>query len=544
MLALPAVAGLLWPGYFSTHDAMHPVWVFEMYEAIASGQLPPRWAANVSFEYGYPLFHFVYPLPYYLGALFYAMGASLVLSVELVTILAVLASFVFMYLWMRELIKPGAALIAALVYIYTPYRALDIYVRGALGETVGFAFLALLGYGVTRTMKRADKGGVIATALGAAGLVLSHNLMAYAGFLILGLYALVLAVVFGKGLFKVFLGVVWGLLISGYFWLPALTDKHLMVDSTVFNFIDHFPFIKQLIIPSWGHGASLWGPYDGLSFQIGVINLIAVLVAGILLLIKVIEKKWDWLLFFWLAVFGGAALMMNVRSMLVWEALPLATYFQFPWRMLMVTTIASSVVAGLVVDKFSLGGWKMGVMIVAIMLTNIYYFIDLDSPREISNEDAFYEFLARDPIKGGDISEKYLNNTEEYLRLPKSVEERPAALPENKIEASEGLKIERAQKINAVSWKIGTSGSGLLTAHIYNLPGWQARINEQEVELQTGKPWGQIEVEVRNGENEIELFYAQPKSARAVNLVSGLAFLGLLAYCQPNKKQKGGSKSN
>jgi len=45
-----------------------------------------------------------------------------------------------------------------------------------------------------------------------------------------------------------------------------------MIDDTLFNFKDHFPFIKQLIFSPWGHGASLWGPGDGMSFQVGIIN--------------------------------------------------------------------------------------------------------------------------------------------------------------------------------------------------------------------------------------------------------------------------------
>ena len=247
VLVLPAVGGLLWPGYFSVHDALHPAWVFEMYQAVKSGQLPPRWAPNLSFGYGYPLFHFVYPLPYYLGALFYSLGASLSFSVELVTVLAVVASFVFMYYWMKELGTKKAALLAAVVYVYTPYRAVDIYVRGALGETLAFAFLPMLGWGITRLikLKEGKRIGLLITSLGVAGLILSHNLTAYLGLLIFSLLTGVLMLVYKRGwasLAWVGGGVVLGLLLSAYFWLTALLDKRLMVDDSFFNFIDHNEF--------------------------------------------------------------------------------------------------------------------------------------------------------------------------------------------------------------------------------------------------------------------------------------------------------------
>jgi hypothetical protein len=549
LLAVPAVLGLLQPGYFGVHDAMHPAWVFEMYQAFKSGQMPPKWGPDFSFGYGYPLFEFVYPLPYYLGAVFYSLGASLTFSVELVTILAVFGSFIFMYLWMRELVSKKAALIAALVYIYTPYRALDIYVRGALGETVAFAFLALLGYGVTCIFNKKDRLGFFVTIIGTAGLVLSHNLTAYLGLIFFGFYSLILF--FQKNreirdLFKAGVGVLLGLGISSYFWLPALIDKKLMVNDAVFNFVDHFPFIKQLIIPFWGHGSSHWGPLDEMSFQIGPVNLIIVAVVLLILAGSVFKKrmivKENFLMVFLVAVFFIFVFMMNIRSMFLWQVLPLAEYFQFPWRMLLMTTLTTSLLAGFVVDRFKIYGKSFVVLIVIIIAGNLYYFTNLDSARVISDQDVFSEFFVKDPINGGDINLKFLGNTEEYLRLPKATLERPTMQPDEKIEAGEGLQILSVKEISSVRWEVETKGVGVLTAHIYNLPGWTGKVNGRQVKLETGKPWGQIEILIEESGgniNKVEIYYQQPESAVFANLISVILFGGVFFYSlypQPKKK--------
>lgn len=552
LLVIPAVSGLLAPGYFGVHDAMHPAWVFEMYQAFKSGQMPPRWGPDFSFGYGYPLFEFVYPLPYYLGALFYSLGASLTFSVELVTILAVFGSFIFMYLWMGELVSKKAALISALIYIYTPYRALDIYVRGALGETVAFAFLALLGYGITRMIGgKNGKLSVLTTSLGTAGLVLSHNLTAYLGLTFFGFFALVLFF-FYKGkvldLVKTGFSVLVGLGISSYFWLPALIDKKLMVDDAVFNFVDHFPFIKQLIIPFWGHGSSHWGPLDEMSFQIGPVNLIIVAVVLMILAGSVFKKKElakeNWLMVFLVVVFFIFVFMMNIRSMLLWKILPLGSYFQFPWRMLLMTTLTTSLLAGFVVDRFKIYGKSFFVLIVIIIAGNLYYFTNLDSARVITDQDIFSEFFVKDPINGGEVNQKFLGNTEEYLRLPKATLERPMMQPDEKIEAGEGLQILSVKKINSVKWEVETKGAGVLRAHVYNLPGWTGKINGRQVKLETGKPWGQIEILIEesgdsDSVNKIEIYYQQPESATFANLISAILFGGVFFYFlypQPKKK--------
>src|SRR3989344_4254579 len=69
---------------------------------------------------------------------------------------------------------------------------------------------------------------------------------------------------------------------SSYWLIPALVEKKFVTSITPFPLIDHFPFIKQLILPSWGYGSSAWGAGDEISFQIGIVNLLVFISVALL----------------------------------------------------------------------------------------------------------------------------------------------------------------------------------------------------------------------------------------------------------------------
>src|SRR3989344_7807954 len=89
LISIPAVWALVPKGFYGASDEVHVAWLYEMYETIKLGQIPPRFVPDLSFGHGYPLFNFVFPLPYYIGTLFHYIGFSLVDSVKLVFFLSI-----------------------------------------------------------------------------------------------------------------------------------------------------------------------------------------------------------------------------------------------------------------------------------------------------------------------------------------------------------------------------------------------------------------------------------------------------------------------
>src|SRR3990172_307250 len=129
LATLPAIYYLIKPGFYEPQDLHHLADIYQMARAVASGQIPPRLGPDFTFGYGYPLFNFYYLLPFYLGAFVYALFGSLTASFESVFVLSLILSVCGMYLFLREFFNRFPSLVGAFLFLYTPYRAVQTYVR-------------------------------------------------------------------------------------------------------------------------------------------------------------------------------------------------------------------------------------------------------------------------------------------------------------------------------------------------------------------------------------------------------------------------------
>src|SRR3989344_6061229 len=227
VLAFPAAGALLVPGFFGASDDLHIAWLFEMDQTIKTGQFPPRFVPDLSYGFGYPLFNFVFPLPFYIGEMFHLLGFSLVDSIKIVFGISIFGSIFAMYYLLKKLSTKWVGVAGAVLYTYIPYRATDIYDRGAVGESLAFIFLPLIILAVIKIASFDLSWKWIAMgSLSITGLTLSHNITTFM-FLPFALLLGISIAVFEKK-FRAFLNLsitfILGLLISSYFWIPALLD--------------------------------------------------------------------------------------------------------------------------------------------------------------------------------------------------------------------------------------------------------------------------------------------------------------------------------
>ena len=155
LFGLLLVLVLLWPlvraPYFSHHDDVQVIRLFEMNECFRDYQIPCRWDPNLGGLYGYPLFNFYGPLPYYYGELIYLITSSFLLSAKIMFATSFVISYIFMYLFTKKLWRnEKSAVFSALFYAYAPYHALDFYVRGAMGEMWALMLFPVVGWAVLR----------------------------------------------------------------------------------------------------------------------------------------------------------------------------------------------------------------------------------------------------------------------------------------------------------------------------------------------------------------------------------------------------------
>ena len=505
-LSVPAVWALFVHGFYGASDDLHIAWLAQLDATLRAGQFPPRFVPDLSFGFGYPLFNFVFPLPFYIGEIFHSIGLSFVDSVKAVFLLSVPLSGYFMYKFLKEHTSGWLAFAGAMVYIYTPYRSTDIYVRGAFGEALAFIFPPLIAWVITKISKEKNVKWIGVLGLGVAGLILSHNIMAYM-FLP---FLLLLSIIIGFKI-RTFLGFLLGLLISIYFWLPAIVESALMKYDTVFNFIDHFPTLRQLITPFFGYGASVPGPYDGMSFFLGAINIVLIVFA------LVFFKKLNKILIWALGIIGISVFMMNFRSTFVWNLVPLIPYFQFPWRFLSLTTFATSILV-LIFDKFKFGKYIGMTIVLGVIALNFSFF----KPHDFLGRTDDYYMNRYIPVPVA--SSEYLKTGEEYLRLPKATEKRPTAVsPDRYLSSSIILNLETPKTVDYYK---------------YFFPGWKVWIDGREVRAYAGKPYGQVEFKVPAGKHEVKVAFRETLFRGILDIISLISLIFVIVIIFRSDKKK------
>lgn len=532
--SIPVIWALFVPGFYGASDDLHIAWLYEMDKVIKIGQIPPRFVPDLSYGFGYPLFNFVFPLPFYIAEIFHLLSLSLVDSIKLVFIFSLPLSGILMFYLLKQFTGNLLSFTGAILYMYAPYRAVDIYIRGAIGEIVSFIFLPLIILSLTKLAKTFSLRWLGIGAIALACLILSHNITAYMFFPYILLLILV-RLIFNPAGYVKFLTVIFSMVflalgISSYFWLPAIYESKLMEYDTVFNFVDHFPTVKQLFTPYWGYGASVPGPYDGLSFFLGFLN-IAVLGSGFVILPFSWKKigKDDKIMITWTVVsIISAFFLMNYRSTFFWNTLPLLSYFQFPWRFLSMTTFFIPLLV-ITFKYLKLKDFIFFIVIVLIILTSWNYF----RPQHFLGRTDMYYLNRYIPVPKA--SEEYRNIQEEYLRLPKGIQKKPednfpVVFPTDNF-TFDLIKIHDLHFLVSLS----SEKEILLNFNKYFFPGWQAKLNEKEISVKPGLPYGQVTIVVPPGKHKLEVFFAETPLRTMLNFISLISILFALILIWKNK---------
>ena len=163
-------------GIYQTHDAQANIARFAAYfKSFTNLQIPPRWAEDLNYGYGSPIFIFYYPLPGYISSALHFLGVDFTNSFKILTSLSLILSAFSFYLWSSILFKPKIALFASLIYALSPYHLLDLYVRGDIGELLALSIIPLVFFFLEKIFKKPSIRNISICAITYALVLLSHN---------------------------------------------------------------------------------------------------------------------------------------------------------------------------------------------------------------------------------------------------------------------------------------------------------------------------------------------------------------------------------
>lgn len=540
-------------GFFTIHDDEQIARLYDLHQAILNGNIPPRIAPNLGYGYGYPFFNFYPPFAYYVGEFFHFFGFGYILSTKLMVASGFFLSAFFMYLLSREIFGKWEAMVSSTAYVFIPYHAVDVYVRGAFAEFYAFVFLPLIFWSLIMIQRKQKVRYVIFGSLGVAGLILSHNLVAFMSTPFIAIWLLYnISVSKNKQKFLLSTATLFlvGFGLSAYFFLPSYVERgYTLVNILTSELADyklHFVCTHQLWDSPWGYGGSIPGCYDGISFEIGKIQLLLSIVAGILAIASILKKKnkeQSKVILISLVLLGAASFLMIKYSKPVWDAIPPLWYVQFPWRFLLFTSFFSSFLSAGVVWFVKPMRLKMFIAGIALVMLVIFSFSIFTPQRFFNISDAEYTSSEKIRWETSNLAYEY---TPKGIKTKKSKENTTQIdiakdeIAQSSYAISEGemLVQELENKPQQKRFKIQVVKDGIFRINTFSFPGWVVLVNNVKTSFTDKNKLKLIDVPLKVGTYSLEAKFLDTPIRTAGNvatLISIILLLGIIVFSQRRK---------
>lgn len=547
-IGLVLTSFLLWPlfvaPFFSHHDDVQIIRLFEMDNCFKDGQIPCRWVPNLGGLYGYPIFNYYAPLPYYFGEIIYSLTKSLILSVKILFALTFLGSFVFMYLLAKKFWGNLGGLISGIFYAYAPYHAVDFYVRGAMGEMWALMLFPAVFWIFIKLWEKATIYNLLLCAFLLAALFTSHNLstMIFTPFLLIWIVLLFFKKQQKKFLIFGCLSFLLAVLIASFYLLPMIFEKNLVhVDTTTFGYFsytEHFKGLRKVVFDrSWGWGSSIrevpGGERDGLSFQIGWVHLLGWLLSIYISIILWKKNRWLSLLI----AFCSFAILLSVfmihpRSEFVWKSIESLKYLQFPWRFLILVIFFISFIAGsLTLINFKFKRYLLTAVLIAVVAMNFSYF----------RPEKFIQTDDKTLLTGKDLDKQIKRSIFDYL--PIYAKEPPAELATEryKILTGDSKILDFKEGTNWIKFKTETNTHTIIRLSQYYFPDWKIFVDGVEIAIEyKNNSLGLMTFILGKGNHTIEARLFDTPIRTISNMLTAVGFLlsGLLIFISSKRARR------
>ena len=541
LAAQPLITGQLPQG----DDTLYHLYRLGQVDAlIRQGIFFSRWAPDLAYGYGYPLFNYYAPLVYYVTEPLCILGLSPVAATRLIyTFMFVLAGL-SMYAWVKDIFNQRAGVISAAAYVLSPYFLANAFWRGSFAEQLALSLLPAIlcvthRFAQTATIRR----GLLLTVLYAT-LILAHNVSALVFSPLLVVYIIVTSGLYCHGPLrwrqgfssaaKYFAFLALGVLITTFFWLPAITEQKLVSIEQLyippgFDYHENFMTLSKIFAFPESVDPNLVIQRFWPSLSI-VCLLLSIVGFPLLLLAKQQLPQKIHSLF---AAIASASYVFLVlpTSTPIWDSLTPLRLLQFPWRMLSVASLLLAFLCAggeYFIDQFLSPRRNlctlfitalMGIMILygfsrQIILKTIPDNFDLSTSSIIKHNTTTTTFGEYTPIgvkqQPQPADSAYQHNGE---RLDRS------SLPT-------GTRLISEQN-SPLSYDLWVESPISFTAifRTFYFAGWQAYVDGIITPTTPSNPYGLISVPVQAGRRHIVVSFSSTPVRNTADIASGIGIL-------------------
>jgi hypothetical protein len=534
-LAIP----LLQPGLPKTADGyLHLLRVVEVDQCWRDGVFYPRWAPDMAFGYGYPIFNYFAPLLYHLTELVHVAGLGFESAFKLVLIGCLVFGAWGTYALTKDLLGSKAGILAAAAYYYSPFALREIYVRGGYAQLLAVSLMPAVFWSFNRLLSRDSPAYVVTSTLLLGAVLISHNITA-----MLSLPFLVLFVVWticalrrwGRARHAV-VALVLSFALASIFLLPALAEKPLVkLNRSTEGYLDfrqHFLTLGEILSPSAVPDTSSLNPTW--LHNLGTAHLPLLALGLLALVLGPLTGRQRSQASFFLVMLLGCVLMTLPLSTPIWEHVPLLAFTQFPWRVLDVGVPAAAVLVGMSAQLWSRLPGRRG-EIILVTLSVLFIVVAAFVHLYVQWPHESREQLSPADVVLHELRTGILGTTSASETLPTWVIEEPKSSPlveqylsggvMSKLDANSlpGSAPAELLEHTVVSdrYRIRTPEPVAVRFNTFYFPGWQASVDGTTVPISPSYPEGLITFEVPAGDHDLLVSFGDTPIRTVADLVSG-----------------------
>ncbi len=557
--AIPMAPLVLAGGFPETHELIrYPALLLHFHEAQAAGLLYPRWLPHLAGGYGYPTFVFYQPL------YFFVASALVPVSLGSPSLAVWVACFLFaaigtagVYRLARLFADVPASLFVSVLYAVTPYRFVDLYVRGDVSEFAAIELVPWVLYCLALLLRHAGErkpllGPAAGLAASLAVVVLAHPLIALPAWVASFLLLAVLVPLAPLGA-RLRFGVtgtaafVLALVVSSIYWYPVFQLRHLVHADKAFEGVYeaslHVVYWQQLFDRTYEFGAStIADANDGMSFQLGLPHfLLATIGAWLGRRQRLIVAAY--------ALYLAMILLMLPPSAPLWKHVGLLKPFQFPWRLLgVIAALQAACLIGWQFVRFQEAENRRLRNLLFILLAAAAALWHSNQLRVQGSVDfATADTLSREMFRLSPHQWQTFANVDEFLP-------RTASAPRSYRGAGPLMNLDGGiaspgadHSPYYLRYEVRSSSQARATIQQFYFPGWRVFVNgaavPPEILEQNLAENGRIGIELPACPNgcSLEAWYAGPPGNRlrwAIAAAAVLVFSSVLAWQDRSERQR------
>ncbi|GIK83890.1 MAG: hypothetical protein BroJett025_05120 [Patescibacteria group bacterium] len=496
--------------------------------ALLDGDFPVRWTDGFA-NYGLPVGSFIQQVTSYLGGFLTFLTNNVVVSFNLVYVIATVVSVLLFYVFLRFYFRQWPSFIGAFLFNFAPYRIINTYIRGAIPEYFSSVFFISILIFLFALSRKKTWWSFIWLSFSVTGLILSHPMNVLTGAFFIVPYILYL-ILQEKEKIKLLIlisasGVI-GVLLSSYYLLPLLKDiqyfyyalytNYYTFNSTLglHNFLDpqwYYFITERNEILSRGH-----------FIKTGAIEFILLLSGVVYGVIRKIKKQ-KFHLFDLSVIVGIITLFLTTQlAEPIYLSIDFLSNIQFPWRMLSTFIFIPPLIAAFFIDKHKKDSIQiiLGMLIIVVVSWNRFAQV-YGKNFTATSQDSYYFTI--DNLHSSNMNTIWTTRTTEY---PVHRDDKVAVL-----EGQADL-MNVFVKNSLRTYEISAENSVRMIDYTFYYPGWKVYSDGVEVpiEFQDINHRGVITYWLPAGKHSVEVKFTQTKTvllANAITLVS-VFFIGLI----------------